>query len=308
MFQLRFLTVIGLTLFLTLSYSKASASPVPNVVVSIKPLHSLVAAVMGDLGTPALIVKQAGSEHGYALKPSDAKLLAKADIIFIANPNMEFFLAKPIDSLGLSDRAIALSDTPGIELLPIREGGLFESEEEGHDHAHATDFHFWLDPENAEKVVSYIADVLATKDPDHKTIYHENAVIYTKQLVQLEQDTQQSLSAVKDENFIVFHDAYHYFERRFGLHAVGSVALDPERQPGAKRVSAIRQTILRENVVCVFAEPQFPNKLVSIIVEDTPARIGMLDPLGQTIPEGSALYLELIRNLRDNFVQCLSGN
>lgn len=307
MFHSRLFTVLGLLLCLAAGLSNASAGQVPNVVVSIKPLHSLVAAVMGNLAKPALIVKQAGSEHGYALKPSDARLLAKADIIFIANPNMEFFLVKPIENLGLKDRTIALSQAPKIELLPIREGGLFESDEDGHDHAHAMDFHFWLDPENAEKVVSYIANVLGVKDPEHQAIYAENAANYNRQLVKLEEDIRQSVSAIKDKNFIVFHDAYQYFEHRFGLHAVGSVALDPERQPGAKRLNAIRQTIVDQNVVCVFAEPQFPNKLVDIIVEDTPAKVGLLDPLGQTFPEGAPLYPELIRNLSDNLVQCLSG-
>ncbi|AQT43347.1 zinc transport system substrate-binding protein [Bartonella apihabitans] len=293
-----------------LSGLSAQASSVPHVVVSIKPLHSLVAAVMGKLGTPALIVKQAGSEHGYALKPSDAKILSEADIIFIANPDMELFLVKPIENLGVKDRMIALSAAPGVELLPIREGGLFEDHGDDHNHggdtAHAMDFHFWLDPENARKVVAYVADVLAKKDPDHAEIYHNNANAYDKVIVETEQNIKQSVAPVSDENFIVFHDAYQYFEHRFGLHAIGSVALDPERQPGAQRISAIKNTILQQKAVCVFAEPQYPNKLVDIVIESTPAKVGMLDPLGQSLPEGAGLYPELIANLADNLVNCLT--
>ncbi|MBI0002193.1 zinc ABC transporter substrate-binding protein [Bartonella sp. W8122] len=293
-----------------LSGVSAQASSVPQVVVSIKPLHSLVSAVMGKLGTPALIVKQAGSEHGYALKPSDAKILSKADIIFIANPDMELFLVKPIENLGVKDRMIALSSAPGVELLPIREGGLFEDHGDEHHHggdtAHAMDFHFWLDPENARKVVAYVADVLAKKDPDHAEIYHNNANAYDKVIVETEQNIKQSVAPVSDENFIVFHDAYQYFEHRFGLHAIGSVALDPERQPGAQRISAIKNTILQQKAVCVFAEPQYPNKLVDIVIESTPAKVGMLDPLGQSLPEGAGLYPELIANLADNLVNCLT--
>lgn len=307
LFLHRFFGFVALALVGVNSY----ASSVPQVVVSIKPLHSLVSAVMGDLGRPKLIVKQAGSEHGYALKPSDAKMLTTADIIFIANPDMELFLSRPIENLGVKERMVALSNTPGIELLPIREGGLFEDDGDEHNHSgndhHAADFHFWLDPENARKVVTYIADILAKKDPEHATNYRDNAAAYNKMLAELEQDTRQSVALVSKKNFIVFHDAYQYFEHRFGLHAVGSVALDPERQPGAKRLSAIRNTIRNENVVCVFAEPQFPNKLVDIVVENTSARIGMLDPLGQSLTEGATLYPELIKNLRDNLVSCLSG-
>ncbi|MBI0168464.1 zinc ABC transporter substrate-binding protein [Bartonella sp. M0280] len=295
---------------ISLSGLSAQASSVPQVVVSIKPLHSLVSAVMGKLGTPALIVKQAGSEHGYALKPSDAKILSKADIIFIATPDMELFLVKPIENLGVKDRMIALSSAPGVELLPIREGGLFEDHGDEHHHggdaAHAMDFHFWLDPENARKVVAYVADVLAKKDPDHAEIYHNNANAYDKVIVETEQNIKQSVAPVSDENFIVFHDAYQYFEHRFGLHAIGSVALDPERQPGAQRISAIKNTILQQKAVCVFAEPQYPNKLVDIVIESTPAKVGMLDPLGQSLPEGAGLYPELIANLADNLVNCLT--
>lgn len=291
---------------LTLGGINAYASSVPQVVVSIKPLHSLVSAVMGDLGRPGLILKQAGSEHGYALKPSDAKILSTADIIFIANPNMELFLSRPIENLGVKEHMIALSSAPGIELLPIREGGLFEGDGDVHNSS-GNDFHFWLDPENARKVVTYIADILAKKDPDHAANYRDNAAAYNKMLAELEQNIRQSIASVSDENFIVFHDAYQYFEHRFGLHAVGSVAIDPERQPGAKRLSAIRNTIRNEHIVCVFAEPQFPNKLVDIVVENTSARVGMLDPLGQSLTEGATLYPELIKNLRNNLVSCLSG-
>ena len=297
-------------LFAVVSGVNAQASSVPQVVVSIKPLHSLVAAVMGKLGTPALIVKQSGSEHSYALKPSDAKILSEADIIFIANPDMELFLTKPIENFGLKDRMIALSQAPGVELLPIREGGLFEHHGDDHNHgsdtAHAMDFHFWLDPENARKVLAYVADVLAKKDPDHADVYHHNANAYDKVIAETKENIKQSVAPVSDENFIVFHDAYHYFEHRFGLHAIGSVALDPERQPGAQRISAIKATILKEKVVCVFAEPQYPNKLVDIVIENTPAKVGMLDPLGQSLPEGAGLYPELIANLADNLVNCLT--
>ena len=309
MFRSLFYVLFACSL-ISLSEGSAQASSVPQVVVSIKPLHSLVAAVMGKLGTPALIVKQAGSEHGYALKPSDAKILSKADIIFIANPDMELFLVKPIENLGVKDRMIALSSAPGVELLPIREGGLFEEDTDGHDHkgkdGHAVDFHFWLDPENARKVVAYVADVLAKKDPDHAETYHNNANAYDKVIAETEHNIKQSVAPISDENFIVFHDAYQYFEHRFGLHAVGSVALDPERQPGAQRLGAIKNTIGKENVACVFAEPQYPNKLVDVVIENTSAKVGMLDPLGQSLPEGSGLYPELIANLADNLVNCLS--
>lgn len=303
------LFITSISVFLLIAANVFAATTVPQVVVSIKPLHSLVAAVMGDLGKPGLIVKQAGSEHGYALKPSDAQMMAKADLIFIANPQMELFLNKPIESLAVQGRVIHLSDTPELRLLSIREGGYFENHEHGNDaHHYAPDFHFWLDPENAKKIVLYVADVLAKKDAAHAMIYHDNAIHYNNEIDALSRDIANSLSPVSKNNFIVFHDAYHYFEDRFGLHAVGSVSIDPEHQPGVKRINAIRQLIVEKNVTCVFSEPQFPNKLINVVVENTDARIGVLDPLGMSLNEGADLYPRLMIMLRDNFVHCLSGD
>lgn len=308
-----FISTLLLTFVSGISGSFADTT-VPKVVVSIKPLHSLVSAVLGDLGKPGLIVKQAGSEHGYALKPSDAQMIAQADVIFIADPNMELFLNKPIENLSSKNHVIILSQTPGLTLLPIREGGLFEEhdhvEDQDHgDHSHhyAVDYHFWLDPENAKKIVLYIADTLSKQDKAHADIYHNNAVSYNRRLDEITQNIKSSVSQVKQSNFIVFHDAYHYFEDRFDIHAAGSIALDPERQPGAKRISAIHQLILDKNIVCVFSEPQFPNKLINVVVENTKAKTGTLDPLGMSLPEGPDLYIQLLSSLRDNLVQCLSS-
>ncbi|EJF89328.1 zinc ABC transporter substrate-binding protein [Bartonella tamiae] len=283
------------------------AAPIPRIAVSIKPLHSLVSAVIGDLGTADLIVKGAGSEHSYTLKPSDAEILSKADVIFIANPDMERFLQKPIASLNAQNRLFALSEAPKIKLLPIREGGHFESHQHGkHESHHATDFHFWLDPDNAQKVVLYIADILSQKDSEHATIYQANALEYNTKLKNLKTELNLRLEAVRDKNFIVFHDAFQYFEKSFHLHAVGAVALDPERQPGAKRINTIRNIILKDNVVCIFSEPQFPNKLLNIVTENTSAQQGILDPLGMSVKEGSALYPQMMRALSQNIVDCLS--
>lgn len=300
--------MVTMSLAFALSFFSASASAAPQVVVSIKPLHSLVSAVMEGVATPGLIVKGAGSEHGYALKPSDAEMLSHADIIFIADPHMEGFLQKPIESLSAGKQLVILSQTPHLNLLQLREGGSFEADDhegEGHQHG-AMDFHFWLDPDNAKKLVSYIADILAKNDTEHAQSYKNNAIAYSARLDQLADNIQNKVESVRGKNFIVFHDAYHYFEKRFDVTAVGSVSVDPERQPGAKRLSAIRQLIIDKNVVCVFTEPQFPNKLVNVIIENTPAKTDTLDPLGMALDASPDLYPQLMTNLADHLVRCLS--
>lgn len=177
----------------------------------------------------------------------------------------------------------------------------------GHDHAHAAfDSHFWLDPENAKIFVGQIADALAGLDPENATKYASNASQLTERLDQLETELHATLEPVKGNPFIVFHDAYSYFENRFGVPAAGSVTLSPEVPPGAERIKEIRDRVEELKVTCVFSEPQFRPDLVTVITEDTDASAGVLDPLGTDIDNGPDLYFELLRALAVSMRDCLT--
>lgn len=309
-----------------------TALAAPAVVASTKPVHSLVAAVMGDLGTPDLIVKGAASPHTYSLKPSDAAALESADIVFWTGHGMELFLADALETLSGKARIVELAEAPGIELLPVREGGAFEAHQhegeghdghdheaeghdheaeahdhEGHDHAHEGegDMHFWLDPENAKLMVTEIATVLAEADPDNAATYEANAEAERVRLDQLEEELRTTLAPVAGKPFIVFHDAYQYFERRFGLTVAGSITVSPETLPGAARVDELRAKVAELGATCVFAEPNFQPAIVSTIIEGTPAKAGTLDPEGAALTPGPDLYAELLRGLATGLVDCL---
>jgi len=291
----------------------------PKVAVSIKPLHSLVSAVTQNIAEPALIVQGSGSEHGYALRPQDAENLSMADIVFWAGPQMEAFLQKPLQNLSPNAEIIALATAPGIELLPMRRGGVFAVPNSAHHDYDAAagksapaDLHFWLDPQNAKAAVTYIDRILSQKDPARADLYHSNAENYRRQLDRLINRVNEELAPVRGRPFIVFHDAYQYFERRFAMPAMGAITINPEQAPGARRVAAIRAEIAEfagkaQTGFCIFSEPQFESRLVQTISEGTKARTGALDPLGSTLLPGPGQYLALIRNLADSLTQCLSG-
>ncbi len=301
-----------------LSFSTAAFAEVPKVVASVKPIHSLVAAVMGDLGTPALIVGGAASPHTYSLKPSDAQALQSANLVFWTGHGLELFLEDSITALAPNATIVELSQSPGIELLPPRESGTFEEHDDG-DHAHdghdhgATDhahegerdMHFFLDPENAKAMVAVIADSLVKADPEHAEIYSANAAAETAELDALIADTAASLAPIKDRPFVVFHDAYQYFEHRFGLNVAGSITVSPELTPGADRINQIRDKLKTLEASCVFAEPNFNPRLVTVLTEGTSAKAGTLDPEGSTLTEGPALYRTLITNIADGIKACL---
>jgi zinc transport system substrate-binding protein len=280
-------------------------------VASIKPIHSLLAGVMAGAGAPALLVKGHASPHSFALKPSDAVLLERARIVFWAGPALERFLQRPLAGIG-DARTVALLETPGLTLLPVRHGGLWEA----HDDEHAggleestaePDGHFWLDPANAKQVVMRMARELAAVDPDRTSLYEENAAALAGRLDALDAELAAMLAPVATRPFIVFHDAYQYFERRYGLAGVGSITLDPDQPPGAETLAAIQGRLADGGAVCVFHEPQYPAALVETVAEGTGARVGELDPEGAALADGPELYFTLLRNLAAALVACLAG-
>lgn len=298
-----------------------TAMAAPEVVASTKPIHSLVSAVMGDLGTPSLIVKGAASPHTYSLRPSDAAALESADVVFWTGHGMELFLGDALNTLSPQAEVVELAEAPGITLLPLREGGAFEAHSHGdddHDHGHdhgdhddhahdhgEGDMHFWLDPENAKLMVSQIATVLSEADPENATTYQVNAEAELVRLDELTEELRETLTPVEGKPFIVFHDAYQYFEARFGLEVAGTVTVSPEVMPGAARIDELRAKVKELGATCVFAEPNFEPAIVRTIVEGTDAKAGVLDPEGASLTEGVDLYPNLLRGLANGLVECL---
>lgn len=306
---------------LATAFLSTTAMAAPSVVASIKPVHSLVSAVMAGVGEPTLIVKGSASPHTYALRPSDAGALEAADIVFWTGHGMELFLGDALDTLATGATVVELADAPGITLLPVREGGAFEAhahDEAGHEDEHAHDadehdhdehgegdMHFWLDPQNAKLMVTQIATTLAEADPENATAYQANAEAELVRLDALEAELAAMLAPVADKPFIVFHDAYQYFEARFGLNLAGSVTVTPDTMPGAARIDELKARLAELGVTCVFAEPNFEPTIISAITEGTPAKAGVLDPEGGALTEGVDLYPDLLRGLAISLVDCL---
>ena len=338
-----------------------AAGAAPEVVVSIKPIHALVAGVMGETGEPRLIVRGVASPHTYQMRPSEAAALHAADLVVWVDETLDSFLADPIANLGSGAEILALHQVPGLRLLRNRSGGLWsagaphhhedehaadhhddehaadhhddehadghhddehaadhhddEHAADRHDDEHAADrhddhhgefdMHIWLDPHNARRIVDAVAESLARLDPGHAATYRRNAAAMRARITSLEESLRARLAPVRSRAFIVFHDAYQYFERSFGLHAVGAVTLGHARLPGAKRLSSLRRALVERDVRCLFVEPQFEPRLALGVVASTEVRIGTLDPLGADLAAGPEAWFELLRRMGDSFVECL---
>ena len=338
--QLKFGLILSTISLLTfISYAKADT----KVVASIKPIHSLISYVMDGVGTPGLLVDGSSSPHTFQLKPSHATMLQEADIVFWIGEDLESFLETPLESIAKDAKQVTLMESEDIEMLKFREKNVFddhddhgdehddhdehgdehdeheeheehgdehdEHEDEHDEHAHHDghnhgefDIHFWLDPEIAKTIVQIAAKEISEIDPANASKYEANAAKALNELDQLINDTRGKIN--KDATYVVFHDAFQYFEQRFGIEVIGALTVNPEILPGAKQLAEIREVIEHESVNCLFSEPQFNPTIAETIASDTGVKAAVLDPLGAELEPGKDLYFDLISDMASSFESC----
>ena len=319
--------------------SSTALADVPNVVVDIAPVHSLVARVMQDVGAPDLIIRSGASPHDYRLRPSEAKALQDANLVIWMGKELTPWMEDAVKTLSTEAAILTLLEKDETTLLEFRESVLFEehdhddhsdkehaetedqdhddhddhsdkehaeTEDQDHDeHAHgAHDPHAWLSPENAKIWLNLIAAQLSTADPDNASTYFVNAAAAVTEIDTLMADVSTMLDPVRGNSFIVFHDAYQYFETVFEFLASGAISLGDATDPSPARIARVQDRIQEQKVQCVLAEPQFKKGLVVTVLEGTDAKTSIIDPLGVALEPGPALYPQLIRNMAKTLVDC----
>ena len=284
---------------LLLMVSAAEAGP--RVVADIAPVHALAARVMVGAGEPALAAPPGASPHAFSLRPSQAAALEGADLLVWVGPRLAPWFGEAADALAPGAVRLTLMEAEGTVLRPMRAAALFA----GAGDAETPDEHVWLDPRNAALWVGLIAVALAGADPGRAALYRANAAAARVELAALEAELDAVLDPVRARGFFVFHDAYRYFEDRFGLAAEGAVSMGDARAPGASRLGALRERLREGEAVCLFTEPQFAPRLAEMLVEGTEVRVGVLDPLGAELTPGPELYPTLLRNLAASLRECL---
>ena len=312
-----------------------------KVVTSIKPIHSLASYLMDGIGKPELIVDGYASPHGFSMKPSHAKMLQNADLIFWIGEDLEGFLEKPLKSIAKKAEKIELIEIKGLNVLKFRERNIFDEhdhddhddhddhgkKEDDHDdhdhdehakkeehddhddhdghegHAHGEyDPHIWLDPMNAKVILNEMVEHLIENDPTNEAKYKSNLDKALKDIDTLTIEVMSDLS--NSVSSIVFHDAYQYFEKRFNVNILGAFTVNTDVMPGAEQLAEIREIIEHDKVACIFSEPQFNRDIINAVAKDMKIKTGVLDPLGATLDSGKDLYFKLIRNMSASFKGC----
>jgi len=287
------------------------SADVPQVTTDIPVTHSLVTRVMAGIGTPDLIVNRGASPHDYSLRPSNAASLEAADLVFWISSELTPWLEGALKTLAADAKVIELMDAKGSTVLPFREGSTFETHSHRHKHdedEHATvnvDPHGWLDPYNGKTWLDVIAMELSKIDPENTDIYFDNVSQGKTDIDAVISEIDATLATFRGTNFIVYHDAYQYFERRFDVLAAGSISMGDVSDPSPARIAEIRQTVEELDMTCVFSEPQFNPELVATVVDGTKARARVIDPLGTRLTLGADFYLNLLRNIAQTMASCL---
>jgi len=296
------------------------ASETKGVITTIKPIESLVNAVIGDTGKTVSLIPPEISPHEFRLKPSDVRILQNSNIVFYISSHLETGIVKMFKNLPKNIKTINLMEETGIDHLSIRDNEAWElhdhddhdkhdAKDEKHDdhdkHDAKDEKHDDHDKDNAIKIVRKINKELSLFFPKNAMTYNDNSSKFINELESLKIELKKELLPIKDKPYIVFHDAYQYFERAFELNAIGSIALENDVASSPKQISFIKDKILKSQATCVFQEPQFDSKLVKTVVEGTKVRIGTLDPIGVNILEKENFYLQLLRNMSKSLKKCL---
>ncbi|MEX2989481.1 zinc ABC transporter substrate-binding protein ZnuA [Serratia fonticola] len=286
------------------------------VVTSIRPLGFIASAIADGVTPTEILLPDGASPHDFALRPSDIQRLRSADLVLWVGPDMEAFLTKSLTQLP-ANKQLAISELPAVQPLLMKgdddhdhdhaaEAHSHSDGDDGHDHHHGDyNMHVWLSPEVAKVTAIAIHDRLLELMPQKKDKLDANLRQFEDQLAQTDKNLVKMLTPVQGKGYFVFHDAYGYFEKHFGLSPLGHFTVNPEIQPGAQRLHQIRTQLVEQKAVCVFAEPQFRPAVINAVAKGTNVRSGTLDPLGTGIELGKDSYGNFLTALSNQYVSCL---
>jgi zinc transport system substrate-binding protein len=295
---MRFLPALYTLLLLLLPLQAQSAPATLRVAATVKPIHSLVAAIMQGTGEPSLIMNTGASPHHYTLRPSERRTLAGASLIFWVGPELETFMPRILHSLDATSTSIALIEADGLIRLPVRTA-----------HHHTTtaahnDPHIWLSARNAHILVDVIADALIKADPANAAIYNANRKRLHQRITQTDSQIRQQLAG-KTSAFLSYHDAYQYFEQAYGLNNAGFVSSGDELSPSAKYVQQLRDKIRQQQLHCLFYEAPNRPALVDTLTHGLEVDVHELDAIGLRQQAGENAWFEIMHALAQAYESCL---
>ena len=272
--MVRFLVGALCLLALVLVGMAAQAAPL-RVVVSVGPQKYFAQKLAGPLAQVSVMVSPGADPHTFEPKASQMKLVAEAQLYFSQGVELEHVW---LPRLAASNKGLAVVDTTaGIELLPL--------EERGHDKGGAvdgkeTDPHTWTSPRLAKVQAANMAAALAKADPANAQAYAANLAALQREMDALDASIRESLQGLPPgASFLVFHPAWAYFAREYGLR---EVALETGgREPGPRQLKMLVDRARQDGVKVVFVQPQFSRKAIETLAGAIGAGLAVADDLAE---------------------------
>lgn len=277
------------------------------VLASVRPLGFIAAAIADGVMPTEVLLPDGASPHDFALRPSDIQRMRTADLVVWVGPEMEAFMTKSVAQLP-PNRQVEIAALPAVKPMLIKGS---DDDEHDHDHDDADhhhgeyNMHVWLSPEIARETAIVIHNKLVQLVPQKKQQLDANLSHFEESLTKADKNLGSILQPVQGKGYFVFHDAYGYFEKHFGLSPLGHFTINPEIQPGAQRLHLIRTQLVEQKATCVFAEPQFRPAVITAVAQGTKVRMGTLDPLGSGIELGADSYVNFLSQLTNQYLSCL---
>jgi zinc transport system substrate-binding protein len=283
-------------LFCWLMMMGAAWADAPTVVVSILPLYHIAQAVMGKAGTPVLLVPPESSEHSYSLKPSQYAALKNADVVIWISPEMETFLVDAMAQVPPAKQMVLINEPTLIRYNLRISGGTLPQK----------DPHLWLDPLNAMTVAKQLEKRLSALDPEHERLYQHNVDAFIDKISTLNTDLDNRLSPIQSMPYLVYHDAFQYFEKSSGLRRLDSISARPDVPNSAARWVEMSRLLKFEKIHCIFSEPQYQTGQLKQFALENHVELGTLDPIGTEKPSGTEGYAALLNGIADGLIGCLN--
>jgi len=294
--------LLGLTFLLSLN--NVGAQSTPNVVVSIKPLHSIVSALMEGVSRPQLLLESSDSAHTFHLNPSQLNLLSNADLVITIGDGFETGLKKTLRNIKVGSHII-VSEINGLHLFDFRNPDTNEMDKnEEHEHAD-NDLHLWLDIDNMQKTAQYINEQLIKIDPNNRITYETNLVKIHSRLNKLKSELQQQIAPFRSERFAIFSDTLQYFEKSFQLQKPVIITPYHGARLSIHRTLEARKKMKDLKIKCLLYGPENTSKKVNVLSEGLSIKALRIDILGAKLNAGSDQYFNLMKGLSSQLVKCL---
>lgn len=262
----------------------------PNIVVSIKPIHSIVSNITQGVTTPKLLIQDNQSTHHFHLKPSQMLLLNQADLVVSVHPSIEESITKVLSNINHQNKLYMVEHSAPIH--------------EEHEHHHE-DYHIWLDIDAVEKFSTRLSDKLISMDANNRLTYQANLLTFNQKLSALRTQIKQQLAPYQKNPMLTYSNAFKHFIRANGLNKLMTVVNNHEQKPSIKNILEARKTIRSENVQCLISDTKVAPKQVDVVVENLDVKHKSVDIIGFNHTQGNQHYFTLMQNIANIFEQCL---